>query len=43
MIDTYGTQRRVEANMPNALVRMLPDAGHLPLKPSRPLLKFLGG
>lgn len=43
MTDTHATQRRVEAHVPNALVRMLPDAGHVPLKPSRPLLKFLGG
>ncbi len=41
MIDSAGTRRRIEANVPHAQIRWLPDVGHVIVGQTGPILDFL--
>lgn len=41
MLDSAGTRRRLERALPGAVVRVLPDAGHLLLDQAEPVRDFL--
>jgi hypothetical protein len=41
MLDSPGTRRRLEHAVPRATVRLLPDAGHVLLGQTEPILEFL--
>ena len=41
LLDSEGTRRRLKANVPQAEIRYLPDAGHLILGQTEPILEFL--
>jgi pimeloyl-ACP methyl ester carboxylesterase len=41
MLDSFGTRRRLERAVPNATVRLLPDAGHVLFGQSSVVLDFL--
>ncbi|MBA9003928.1 alpha/beta fold hydrolase [Thermomonospora cellulosilytica] len=41
LLDSHGTRRRVERAVPHAVVRRLPDAGHLLRDQTGPVLEFL--
>ena len=41
LLDSEGTRRRLRANAPHAEIRYLPDAGHLILGQTQPILEFL--
>jgi len=41
LLDSAGTSRRLEQNVPHAEIRWLPDVGHLIVGQTRPILEFL--
>lgn len=43
LIDSAGTKRRLERNVPHAEIRYLPDAGHFIRGQTQPILEFLSG